>query len=65
VITPVVREKYRAMVQAHIAAVKKKLTDARIDYTMLDTTVPLDHALFHYLSAREHLTRGPARSGVR
>jgi uncharacterized protein (DUF58 family) len=65
VITPEVRDRYRAMVQEHIAVLKKKLTQSRIDYAMFDTTEPLDQALFRFLSAREHMTRGPARSGVR
>jgi uncharacterized protein (DUF58 family) len=65
VITPEVRERYRAMLQEHIAVLKKKLSEVRIDYAMFDTSVPLDHALFRFLSAREHLTRGPARAGAR
>jgi uncharacterized protein (DUF58 family) len=65
VITPEVRERYRALLQEHIAALKKKLSEIRVDYAMFDTSVPLDHALFRFLSAREHLTRGPARKGAR
>lgn len=65
VITPQVRERYRALIQEHIAVLKKKLSEIRIDYAMFDTSVPLDHALFRFLSAREHLTRGPARAGAR
>ena len=64
VITPEVRERYRALIQEHIVALKKKLSEVRIDYAMFDTSVPLDHALFRYLSAREHMTRGPARAGA-
>jgi uncharacterized protein (DUF58 family) len=65
VITEEVRERYRALMQEHIAVLKKKLSEMRIDYAMFDTTEPLDHALFRYLSAREHMTRGPARAGAR
>jgi uncharacterized protein (DUF58 family) len=65
VITPEVRARYRALLQEHIALLKKKLSEIRIDYAMFDTSVPLDHALFRFLSAREHLTRGPARTGAR
>ena len=32
-------------------------TDSRIDYALFNTAVPLDHALFHYLSTRERLSR--------
>jgi uncharacterized protein (DUF58 family) len=65
VLTPAVREKYRAMVQEHIAALKKLLTEVRVDYALFDTSTPLDAALFTYLSARERLTRGSARAGGR
>jgi uncharacterized protein (DUF58 family) len=65
VITPAVRARYRAMIEEHIATVRRKLTEMRIDYALFDTTQPLDHALFTYLSAREHMTRGPARTGGR
>lgn len=63
VITETVRERYRAMVQQHIATIRRKLTELRIDYALFDTSTPLDHALFTYLAARERLTRGTARSG--
>ncbi|HSJ30054.1 MAG TPA: DUF58 domain-containing protein [Longimicrobiales bacterium] len=63
VITPAVRERYRNLMQEHIAAIRRKLTEMRIDYAMFDTSTPLDDALFAYLAARERLTRGTARSG--
>ncbi|HEX6135481.1 MAG TPA: DUF58 domain-containing protein [Longimicrobiales bacterium] len=62
VITPTVRDRYRQMVQQHIAAIRKKLSELRIDYALFDTSMPLDHALFTYLAARERLTRGTARA---
>ena len=65
VITEKVRAKYRALVEEHIAAVRSKLTQMRIDYALFDTTQPLDHALFAYLSAREALIKNAARAGVR
>ncbi|HSJ10507.1 MAG TPA: DUF58 domain-containing protein [Longimicrobiales bacterium] len=46
VVTPAVRAKYQEMVQEHIAALRKKLTEARIDYALFDTSTPLDQALF-------------------
>lgn len=64
VITPGVRAKYREMMQEHVDALKKKLTQVRIDYVLLDTTAPMDQALFRYMSAREYLARGSVRSGV-
>jgi hypothetical protein len=48
---------YRELVQAHIAALTERFSANRIDYTLVDTSLPLDHALFTYLSARERLTR--------
>jgi len=61
VITQAVRERYREMVQHHIAAIRRKLTELRIDYALFDTSQPLDHALFAFLAARERLSRGTAR----
>ena len=58
---PVVPEslakEYRAMVQAHIASLTTKFSEHRIDYTVLNTSEPLDRALFSYLSSRERLSR--------
>lgn len=65
VITPQVRDRYREMVQQHIASLRRLLTEVRVDYALFDTTQPLDHALFTFLSARERLTRGSARAGGR
>ena len=58
---PVVPEslvkEYRAMMQAHIASLTAKFSEHRIDYTVLNTSEPLDRALFSYLSSRERLMR--------
>lgn len=62
VITESVRARYRTMVQDHIAAIRRKLTELRIDYALFDTSMPLDNALFAYLAARERMTRGSARA---
>ncbi len=51
------REQYRRMIQDHIAALSQRFTDHRIDYALLDTSKPLDLALFSYLSTRERLSR--------
>lgn len=51
------REQYRSLVQAHIAALAGRFTGSRIDYALFNTSVPLDHALFHYLATRERLAR--------
>ncbi|MBI3403718.1 MAG: DUF58 domain-containing protein [Acidobacteria bacterium] len=58
---PVVPEslvkEYRAMITAHIEALTTKFSEHRIDYTVLNTSEPLDRALFSYLSSRERLMR--------
>lgn len=50
-------EQYKALVQAHVDALRERFSANRIDYTMLSTSMPLDHALFSYLSTRERLSR--------
>src|SRR5262249_6260622 len=46
---------YRALVREHVAALGARFSEHRIDYTLLNTGEPLDHALFSYLSSREKL----------
>jgi uncharacterized protein (DUF58 family) len=50
-------DQYRELVQAHITALTERFSANRIDYTMVNTSTPLDHALFSYLTTRERLTR--------
>lgn len=61
-ITPVVPEQlragYREMIDAHVATIKERCAGNRIDYVLLDTSQPLDHALFRYLTIRERKARG-------
>jgi uncharacterized protein (DUF58 family) len=58
---PVVPEtlapQYRELVQAHVNALTERFSANRIDYSLVNTSSPLDHALFSYLSTRERLTR--------
>ena len=51
------REEYQRMIRAHIEAIGQRCSASRIDYTLLDTSKPLDHALFTYLSVRERLQK--------
>lgn len=51
------REKYQALVRAHIDALAAKAAQQGVDYRMLDTSRPLDFALYDYLSFRERTTR--------
>jgi hypothetical protein len=57
VVPDALREQYRAMVQEHIKALTTKAAEQRVDYTLLITSVPLDFALFNYMSIRDRLTR--------
>jgi uncharacterized protein (DUF58 family) len=58
---PVVPEsfaaQYRQLIREHLDALTTKFSEHRIDYTVVNTADPLDHALFSYLSTREKLMR--------
>jgi len=51
------REEYLALLRAHLAELEDRFTASGVDYQLLDTSKPLDLALFRYLSARERLSR--------
>jgi hypothetical protein len=53
VIPDYLRTQYRALIAGHIASLSRILGENRVDYAMFDTSKPLDHALFRFLSARE------------
>ena len=57
VVPEALAEQYRDLVRAHITALTERFSANRIDYTLVNTSSPLDHALFSYLSTRERLTR--------
>ena len=48
---------YRARISEHTLELTRLFTGSRIDYTVLDTSKPLDYALFQYLSSREKMAR--------
>lgn len=52
------RDDYLTMMNAHLASLKKRFKDNRIDYALLDTSKPLDSALFQYLLSRERMSKG-------
>jgi uncharacterized protein (DUF58 family) len=52
-----VRERYRGLVAEHIAALSRILGENRVDYALFNTSAPLDHALFSYLSRRQRFVR--------
>jgi uncharacterized protein (DUF58 family) len=51
------RAQYRALIQEHINGLTTRFSEQRIDYALLNTSEPLDRALFSYLSSREKLMR--------
>lgn len=50
-------EEYRRLLRAHLAELERRLTGNGLDYTTLDTSRPLDQALFAYLSARQRMSK--------
>jgi len=57
VVPEVFAEQYREMIRTHIETLRSRCSDSRIDYVLLDTSKPLDEALFAYLGNRERLMR--------
>ena len=57
VIPDYLRKQYRELVAQHSAALAKRTREQRVDYVLLDTSKPLDTALFKYLSARQNQNR--------
>ena len=51
------RAQYRQLVEAHIDLLSRLLAQAGVDYTLLDSSRPLDDALFAYLSNRQRLSK--------
>ena len=51
------RKQYKELIASHTRALGQKLGEGRTDYALFDTSQPLDHALFSYLSLRERLSR--------
>lgn len=51
------REEYRALVKAHVEALQQAFSAVRVDYTLLDTSKPLDFALYRYLGSRQKLLK--------
>jgi hypothetical protein len=57
VVPDAMRKEYVSLVNAHIGALQSRFSEVRVDYTLLDTSKPLDHALYKYLSSREKKMR--------
>jgi uncharacterized protein (DUF58 family) len=52
VIPEYLRTQYLGILKDHMERIRKELTGMRIDYCLIDTSKPLDAALFSYLAAR-------------
>ena len=50
-------EQVAAEVRAHLDALQQRFSANRIDYSVLDTSQPLDHALYRYLSRRSRMMK--------
>ncbi len=51
------RARYQELLGEHIRTLSRILGENRVDYALFDTSKPLDHALFSYLSRRERVVR--------
>lgn len=50
-------EDYRELIKAHIDTLTRKAAQQPVDYMLLNTSQPLDYALFRFLSMRQRLSR--------
>ncbi len=57
VIPEKLREEYLTLLRRHLEELESRFTSSGIDYQLLDTSKPLDLALFRFLSARQRLSR--------
>ncbi len=57
VIPEYLRDQYRTMIRAHTERIEKLCGDQGVDYWLFDTSMPIDYALFAFLSRRQFLTR--------
>jgi uncharacterized protein (DUF58 family) len=57
VVPETLREQYQTLLDGHVTALESRLVENQIDYCQIDTSKPLDHALFEYLMLRERLSR--------
>jgi uncharacterized protein (DUF58 family) len=55
VVPAALRDRYRAMVREHVAALERKLRGTGMEYHLIDTRQPMDAALYEYLAARERM----------
>lgn len=51
------RSGYQALLGEHLAELERRISGDGMDYVLLDTSKPLDHALFRYLTIRTRKSR--------
>ena len=51
------RQQYQQLINAHIETISKRMVEMKVDYAQIDTSTPLDFALFKFLSYREAISR--------
>jgi uncharacterized protein (DUF58 family) len=51
------RDEYLRLLRTHTTELEERFAGNRIDYRLLNTSQPLDLALFAYLAARQRLSR--------
>ncbi len=57
IVSAALRERYLALVRAHIDTLSARLAELGIDYEQITSQEPLDRALFRYLSRRQRASR--------
>ncbi len=57
VVPGTLRARYQALYQAHLESLRRELSTSGIDYAPIETSTPLDLALYEYLVRREALAR--------
>jgi len=57
VVPETLREEYRGHIDQHRTTLRRRMARNEIDYCFIQTSQPLDHALFDYLARREQRSR--------
>jgi uncharacterized protein (DUF58 family) len=57
VIPEYLRQQYRELIQQHTSALAKRIGETRADYSLFDTSKPLDKSLYTFLGARQRFNR--------
>ena len=55
VVPETLKDEYKSLIGRHVEEVRRRMIDHGFDYMRIDTAMPLDYALFHYLATRDRL----------